>query len=169
RYEANNHMRHFLIFLVGALLFAPSWAGVKTMGTVTTVVDGNTLEINTSEGPMRILLYGIDCPEIGQAYGDEAKARLEKLLLNRQVTVDLIKQDRKGNHYALVFTDVGEDPRIHLLREGLAWTVEDGSAQDLEPYRSFAQQKRRGLWQESKPTPPWVYRREQSMLEPKDR
>ncbi|HLT80505.1 MAG TPA: thermonuclease family protein [Cyclobacteriaceae bacterium] len=163
-------MRHFLIFLVGALLFAPSRANsVKIMGTVTTVVDGNTLEVNTSEGPMKILLYGIDCPELGQAYGDAAKARLEKLLLNRQVTVDLVSRDRRGNHYGLVFTEVGEDPRIDLLREGLAWTVEDGSSAELEPYRSFAQQKRRGLWQDSKPKPPWVFRREQSMLQPKGR
>ena|SRR5690606_14320688 len=163
-------MRHFLIFLVGVFLFSPSWAGdVRIMGTVTTVVDGNTVEIVTNDGPMKVLLYGIDCPELGQAYGREAKARLEKMLLNRQVTVDLIKRDKKGNHYALVLTDVGEDPRISLLREGLAWTVEDESAQDLEPYRSFAQQKRRGLWQESKPKPPWVFRREQSMLEPKGR
>ncbi|HEY8512021.1 MAG TPA: thermonuclease family protein [Cyclobacteriaceae bacterium] len=163
-------MRHFLIFLAGVLFFAPSWAGnVKIMGTVTTVVDGNTIEINTSEGPMKVYLYGIDCPELGQAYGDKAKARLEKLLLNRQVTVDLIERDRNGNYYALVVTDVGEDPRIDLLREGLAWTIENGSVQELEPYRSFAQQKRRGLWQESKPKPPWVYRREQSMLEAKSR
>lgn len=163
-------MRHFLIFLAGVVLFNPARAGdVRIMGTVTTVVDGNTLEINTSEGPMKVYLYGIDCPELDQAYGDKAKARLENLLLNRQVTVDLIKRDRKGNHFALVFTDVGDDPRIDLLREGLAWTVEDGSAQDLEPYRTFAQQKRRGLWRDNKPKPPWVFRREQSMLQPKGR
>ncbi|HEX7017145.1 MAG TPA: thermonuclease family protein [Cyclobacteriaceae bacterium] len=163
-------MRHFLIFLAGVLLFAPSRAGdLRIMGTVVTVVDGNTLEINTSNGPMKILLYGIDCPELGQAYGDKAKARLEKLLLNQQVTVELITRDRKGNHYGLVVTEVGDDPRIDLLREGLAWTIEDGSAKDLEPYRQFAQQKRRGLWQESKPKPPWVFRREQSMLQPKGR
>lgn len=163
-------MRHFLIFLAGVLLFTPSRANdFRIMGTVTTVVDGNTVEINTSDGPMKVFLYGIDCPELGQAYGDKAKARLERLLLNRQVTVDLIQRDRKGNHYALITTDVGEDPRIDLLREGLAWTVEDGKVEDLEPYRTFAQQKRRGLWQDSKPKPPWVFRREQSMLEPKGR
>lgn len=142
----------------------------KLLATVVTVLDGNTLEIRPDDSrKIKVILYGIDCPELGQAFGDKAKVYLEKILLNQQVTVEFVEKDRVGNQYALVTTDIGDDPRIDLLREGLAWTLEDTRSSELEPYRSFAQQKKKGLWKEDKPTPPWIYRREQSMLQPKSR
>lgn len=164
-------MRYFLILILGAcsLVQARAEEG-KLLGTVVSILDGNTLEVrSTGNEKIKVFLYGIDCPELGQAFGNKAKAYLEKILLNRQVTVEFVKRDRVGNQYALVTTDIGVDPRIDLLREGLAWTMEDVKVSELEPYRSFAQQKRKGLWHETKPTPPWIYRREQSMLQPKGR
>jgi len=164
-------MRYFLILIVGACSLIQARAEEsKLLGTVVTVVDGNTLEIKSNDNrKIRVFLYGIDCPELGQAFGDKAKSYLEKILLNQQVTVEFVEKDRVGNQYALVTTDIGDDPRIDLLREGLAWTMENTKISELEPYRSFAQQKKKGLWTESKPTPPWVYRRQQSMLQPKGR
>lgn len=166
----NVRMRYFFILIMGISLIQARAEESKLLGTVVTILDGNTLEVRSSDNrKVVVLLYGIDCPELGQAFGDQAKSYLEKTLLNREVTVEFIKKDRVGNHYALVTTDIGVDPRIDLLREGLAWTLEDTRISDLEPYCSFAQQKKKGLWQESKPTPPWVYRRQQSMLQPKGR
>lgn len=142
----------------------------KLLGTVVTVLDGNTLEIRSDDNQkIKVFLYGIDCPELGQAFGDKAKIYLEKILLNQQVTVEFVTKDRIGNQYALVTTDMGDDPRVDLLREGLAWTIEGTKISELEPYRSFAQQKKKGLWTDGKPTPPWIFRREQSMLKPKGR
>ncbi|HEY4654884.1 MAG TPA: thermonuclease family protein [Cyclobacteriaceae bacterium] len=162
-------MRHFLIFLIGAgSLIQARAEDSKLMGTVVSVIDGNTLEIQSDNSRVvRVFLYGIDCPELGQAYGEKARICLQNILLNQQVVVEFVKRDRLGNHYAHVITEIGVDPRIDLLREGLAWTIQDDAVAELEPYRSFAQQKRKGLWNESKPTPPWIYRREQSMLQPK--
>jgi len=162
-------MRHFLIFLIGAgSLIQARAEDSKLMGTVVSVIDGNTLEIQSDNSRVvRVFLYGIDCPELGQAYGEKARICLQNILLNQQVVVEFVKRDRLGNHYAHVITEIGVDPRIDLLRQGLAWTIQDDAVAELEPYRSFAQQKRKGLWNESKPTPPWIYRREQSMLQPK--
>jgi endonuclease YncB( thermonuclease family) len=162
-------MRHFLIFLIGAgSLIQGRAEDSKLMGTVVSVIDGNTLEIQSDNSRVvRVFLYGIDCPELGQAYGEKARICLQNILLNQQVVVEFVKRDRLGNHYAHVITEIGVDPRIDLLRQGLAWTIQDDAVAELEPYRSFAQQKKKGLWNESKPTPPWIYRREQSMLQPK--
>jgi endonuclease YncB( thermonuclease family) len=162
-------MRHFLIFLFGLIcvINAPA-KDEQIKGTVVSVLDGNTLEIKSDDNEtVRIFLYGIDCPELGQAFGHKAKKCLEGILLNQQVSVKLIEMDKGGNQYALVTTSLGVDPRIQLLREGLAWTLQESPVPDLEPYRSFAEQKRKGIWKEDRPTPPWIYRREQSMLQPK--
>ena len=52
---------------------------------VTNVVDGDTLDLNNSE---RIRLSGINTPETGECYYQEAKERLEELVLNKDVTLE---------------------------------------------------------------------------------
>jgi endonuclease YncB( thermonuclease family) len=59
------------------------------------------------------------------------------------------------------------DPRVNLLKEGLAWTTERNPDPEFEAHRARAQEKGKGLWKERNPTPPWTYRREQSMMEAK--
>lgn len=160
-------MRTVLTFLMMAVLHGLLIANGETNATVTAVIDGNTLEVLTeNKERYKIMLAGVDSPELTQAYGETAKKHLEKLLLRKEVTVKFEGKDRKGNYLAVVFKgDV--DARISLLKEGLAWTSEKDPLPELETYRVTAQEKGKGLWREENPTPPWIYRREQSMMQPK--
>jgi len=154
------------ILLLSAPLLAQTSGDIN--GKVTAVIDGNTLEIKDNHNQVhKVMLAGIDCPELGQAYGTQSKKFLEKIALKKTVTATLQGKDRLGNYLAVVMIDDDVDPRIELLKEGLAWTAERNPNADLEPYRSWAEQKKRGLWQEQNPTPPWTYRRQQTMLQPK--
>ncbi|NJM26780.1 MAG: hypothetical protein HC859_16205 [Bacteroidia bacterium] len=83
------------------------------------------------------------------------------------VTVAVQGKDRKGTRYGIVTVERDVDPRVELLKEGLAWTAEKNPLPELEPYKVFAQKKSRGLWKQKDPTPPWTYRRQQSMQQPK--
>lgn len=137
-------------------------------GKVVRVLDGNTLEFLADDGEKyMVVLSGIDCPELTQAYGDEARICLEKLALEKAATVTLKGKDRMGNHIAEVLIGGKKDPRIQLLKDGLAWTLEGNQEAALETYREASQSKKKGLWKEQNPTPPWTHRREQSMLVPK--
>lgn len=140
-------------------------------GRVITVIDGNTLEIETTEKEtLKISLIGIDCPELDQQYGDKAKAFTEKLMLGKEVTVNLQGKDRWGNRLGVVtLVKNSRDPRVDILKEGLAWTAEKNPDPELEAHRSVAQSKGRGLWKEENPTPPWTFRRQQTMAEAKSR
>jgi endonuclease YncB( thermonuclease family) len=157
-----------LILLAGCVVTA--WAnGQEFKGQVTEIIDGNTLTVKSTENETyKLVLFGIDCPEIGQKYADKAKKCLEQLMMNKNVVVHIMGKDRYGNYLAVVTTtDSNLDPRIQLLEEGLAWTSEKEPVTDLESVKVVAQQKGKGLWREKQPTPPWVYRREQSMAQPK--
>lgn len=157
-----------LILLAGCVVTA--WAnGSEIKGQVIEVIDGNTLTVKSTENETyKVVLFGIDCPEIGQKYADKAKKCLEKLMMEKNVIVHIMGKDRLGNYLAVVTTlDTNLDPRIQLLEEGLAWTSEKEPVTDLESVKTVAQQKGKGLWREKEPTPPWVYRREQSMAQPK--
>jgi endonuclease YncB( thermonuclease family) len=47
-------------------------------GEVIGVLDGDTIEVLHERKPERIRLYGIDCPEKGQAFGQKAKQPLPR-------------------------------------------------------------------------------------------
>jgi len=138
-------------------------------GKVISVIDGNTLEVTTTDNEtMKVILIGIDCPELGQEYGDKAKAFTEKLMLGKDVMVSLQGKDRWGNRLAVVtLVKNSRDPRIDILREGLAWTAEKNPDPELDAHKNTAQTKGRGLWKDENPTPPWTYRRQQTMAEAK--
>jgi len=134
-------------------------------GKVVTVIDGNTLEIFTSENETyKILLYGIDSPELDQEYGEKAKRFLEKLTLNKSINVEIQGKDRLGNRLGIVMID-GEDPREKLLEEGLAWTAERNPIVEFETIKEKSREKGKGLWKEKDPTPPWIFRRQQTLTQ----
>jgi micrococcal nuclease len=160
------------LFLLAAFTFSTTLSfgtdGTGMAGQVVSVIDGNTVEVRTETNEvMTIILADIDCPELTQEYGQEAKRYLEKLILKKEVTVELRGKDRKGHNLGVLFIKGKTDARIELLQKGLAWTSERNPNPDLELHRTSAQQDGKGLWKENNPTPPWIHRREQSMLQPK--
>lgn len=144
--------------------------GGSITGEVTSIYDGNTVEISTSDNvTYRVVLAGIDCPELQQAYGKEAKEFLTRWLLNEEVIVKIQGKDRSQNYVGVVLLTEGADVRVALLEEGLAWTSERNAIPEFETIRQQAAKKRKGLWREHTAVPPWIFRREQSMLEAKSR
>ncbi|MBX2967451.1 MAG: thermonuclease family protein [Cyclobacteriaceae bacterium] len=134
-------------------------------GKVVSVVDGNTLEVvSTDKETYRIVLMGIDCPEFGQPYADEARRFLEQIVLQKSVNVKLMGKDRWGNYLGEITT---RDINAELVKRGLAWCTEKDASEELKNLEQRARNQRAGLWQEEEPTPPWVYRRQQTMLAPK--
>jgi micrococcal nuclease len=162
-------MKRLIIFAIYSLSILKASGADIVSATVTAVWDGNTIEVLTENKERHTLvLAGIDSPELTQEYGDKAKSYLEKMLLEKSVTVDLQGKDRKGNYMAIVLLKKGDiDPRVELLKEGLAWTSEKNPLPELELHRTKAQEKGRGLWKDENPIPPWIYRRQQTMLQAK--
>ena len=155
--------------LMIALLFSmAAWADEEITGKVVSVIDGNTIEVSANDSETyKILLHGIDCPELEQEYGEKAKKLLEKLVLEKNVQVSIQGKDRKGNRLGVIMLNGKEDPRFELLKEGLAWTSEKNPIEELETMKEKAREKNKGLWKETNPTPPWIFRRQQTMMQPK--
>lgn len=141
-----------------------------TEGKVVRVDDGNTLEVSTAGGDnYRIVLLGIDCPELSQQFGLQARDFSRDRMLGKKVVISFHGKDRLGNHIGIILLEDGTDIRHDLLRHGLAWTTETNPVAELEALRYEAEKKREGLWSGDNPTPPWIYRRQQSMAVPKSR
>ncbi len=135
------------------------------------VIDGNTLEIITSDNEVyKVMLKEIDCPEIEQMYGEEAKRLTEKILLKKKVTVTISGKDRWGNRLVSITLGNGKDINQELLKKGYAWhNTRLSSSNILKSIESKAKAQKIGLWQNEDPTPPWVFRRQQTMKVAKSR
>lgn len=159
-------MRSKIICLILSCASLAAYAGEELKGKITTVIDGNTIEILSSDGETyKVLLHGIDSPDPGQHYAEQAKNLLVELLLNKSVTILLHGKDRQGNRLGEIHVFGVLDPQKELVRAGLAWTTE--SIGELEELKQRARTQGLGLWQDENPTPPWLYRRQQSMIQAK--
>ena len=161
-------MKNLLLSALAVLLLCSGATANVVKGKVIAVIDGNTFKVRGSDNQIhKILLVGIDSPELGQEFGREAKKFLEKLILGKTVTLNFQGNDANGNPLVEVRIDGTKDPRIELLKEGLAWTTGENPPAHLEQYRATAQLRSKGLWQQRNPTPPWIYRQEQNETQQK--
>ena len=124
--------------------------------SVLKVTDGDTLVV---QGDIRVRLAQIDAPEKKQPYGLEAKATLSALLDGHTVTVEYDKTDRYGRVIGQLYAD-GKDVNLALVEAGMAWVYRDyPHTVAYEHAEATARDHGVGLWTQSNPMPPWVYRR----------
>lgn len=156
--------------IVALLLWNVGFAEQEVSGKIVSVVDGNTFELVADNGESyKIVLYGIDAPELGQEFGDQAQKFLQKIIIDKKAQVKIQGKDRWGNNVGILLMEGNVDPRTELLKAGLAWTTERNPIQEFESIKETARAKGKGLWKQQDPTPPWTYRRDQTMLEAKAR
>lgn len=154
---------HILILLFSLLLTAPAWAAETFEGKVVGISDGDTVTVLTDDKrQVRVRLYGIDCPEKKQAYGDRAKELTEAVVFGKTVRVEAVGRDRYGRTLGIVYGPGGPALNRELLMNGLAWVYEGYCTRPECVWwrndEAAARSARRGLWSDVKPLPPWQYR-----------
>jgi endonuclease YncB( thermonuclease family) len=156
-----NSVKRFLlisIFAVFALCqFCEAWEG-----RVVKVFDGDTIEVLRGRSTERIRLYGIDCPERGQDFGERARQFTSRMVFGKNVEV--IPEDRDQFGRAVSWVRVGNSSLNHaLVKEGLAWHYKRyaGQENELAELEANARKQKVGLWSHKNPTAPWEFRRRQ--------
>lgn len=132
-------------------------------GTVTRVLDGDTLEVRQGKRKVRVHVNGVDAPELRQPWGKQARAALEQLVLGQSVDFLAVGPGRRSaNVTAVVF--VGEaEVGAALVAGGNAWAdrramrPSDAGLCDVE---ATARESRLGLWALplAQRVAPWDYR-----------
>jgi len=134
----------------------------KLSGIVTHVADGDTLDITANGQTYTIRLDGIDAPERGQAFGQQARQHLRVLAFSQPATALVQDRDRYGRTVARVIV-AGRDLSEEMVKAGLAWHfVRYSSDRRLAALEQEARQQRRGLWADRSAVPPWQYRSNRS-------
>ena len=146
-------------WLVALAFFAATAYGDEITGTVTRVVDGDTIHVSVGLTKHVIRLSEIDTPERDQSWGRQASRALADKLNRAKVTIHTTETDRYGRLVGKVLLG-SRDINREMVREGHAWVyrqyLQDRSL--LEDERT-ARQRKAGLWGSDSPIEPWSWRR----------
>ena len=109
----------------------------------------------------RIRLSGIDCPEKGQAYGNNAKHAASELVFGKEVTLQTHGLDKYGRTLADVLLPGGMNLNQELVKQGWCWWYPKYAPGDtvLEGLEKEARAAKKGLWVDPQPVPPWEWRK----------
>ncbi len=152
-----------------AMLFAGSWIGdaplpppehrSELVGTLAKPLhDGDTLWLDHGDAASKIRLRFVDAPEINQPYGDKAQKFTQKFLADKEITCY-----PHGKSFDRIVADVYVDRASlaeALVGAGLGWVDERYTKNPkLLKLQADAKASGAGLWKDSKPVPPWAWRK----------
>lgn len=146
----------FLLLVIPATCF--SWPA-----KVVSVTDGDTINVLRDGRQVKVRLYGIDCPEKGQDYGQKARNLTAALVAGRSVEVEQKDTDRYGRTVGLVKVKVdGQSLNELLIQNGYAWVYrqycKEKFCSDWVKLEGTVRQQKKGMWQDSVVVPPWEWR-----------
>ena len=124
------------------------------------VADGDSIVVMHGGRAEKIRLYGIDCPEWHQDFGNRAKRFTSDMVFGKIVTVEPVDHDAYGRTVAWVSVK-GKSLNRELLQAGLAWWYRKYAADNrqLRGLEQAARKQRIGLWSQPNPVPPWRFRK----------
>lgn len=149
--KSNAYTKILFLAILGALLTSGVIKGKSFLQNtyslpVNHVIDGDTLVLQNGQ---RIRLLGSDAPEIGFCGGEQAKKRLEDLVLGKKIILKDIITDKYNRQIALVYVEKTLVNEI-MLREGWGRNVSAyGSRADvLRKAHQEGFSKRAGIFSE---------------------
>lgn len=131
-------------------------------GTVVGVHDGDTIRIRTGNATIKVRLFGIDAPELGQPFSRASREKLSALTFGKTVRLLPHGRDTFGRQLAEVLLKDGTNVNHAMVREGLAlYFRRYAHSKVLESIENEARRARRGVWSDDAMVPPWEYRRKE--------
>jgi len=134
---------------------APAFDTNKVIG----IVDGDTVDVLVDNRPLRLRLNGIDTPEKGQPFGNNATDDLGTLIAGKQVRFIVKDTDRYDRSIADIYLG---DLYVNqwLVERGLAWHyVAYSNDQELAKAQQRAESQGIGLWSDPRRVAPWNWRK----------
>jgi micrococcal nuclease len=131
-------------------------------GEVIGISDGDTITVLKDRKPLKIRLFGVDSPEMGQPFGKAARQYTSSQLFGREVRIAPRDYDQYGRVIGIVTLHNGTNFNEMLIREGFAWWY-SYYAPRMEAFQEAeltARRAKRGLWSDTtRPLAPWLWRR----------
>ena len=140
--------------------------GFTARATNIRVIDGDSIECDFKRQRVRVRLYGIDAPELGQPGGADSADNLAAMTRRGALMMEVMSYDRYGRLVGLLYParrNRRDSLNLRMAREGqaYAYTRFGGAELGMRSVERDAQMAGRGIWRSSRDgvERPWEYRR----------
>lgn len=151
-----------LFFIVALLMFSLPVCSSEgqVSGKVIGISDGDTIEVLQNGTQIKLRLWGIDCPESSQPFGNAAKKFTSDLAFGKIVRFQSMGLDRYGRTIAKVYLPDGKYLSAELIAGGYAWWFRKYAPdeKDFEDFEEQARKEKKGLWKDPRSISPWQWR-----------
>jgi len=154
------------VFAIAICITASSaWAETAQgpfVATVSTVLEGDVIEVNASGVAKTIRVFGIDSPDENQPHFESATEFTQSLVGNAELVFEPRGTDISDRLVCEVVLPDGRDLGRELARSGWAWRYKAHAQDELVLTRlTFeAMESKQGLWANAAPLAPWDFRGE---------
>ncbi len=145
-----------LIIIAAILILFPA-VSMAASAELVRVIDGDIIVAKINIGEITLRLAGIDCPEIKQPGGPEAKAYVEKSLSRGKFRYSSKGKDKYLRALATITTLKGRNLNISLVQKGHAWAHPKATTKIIKGEEKKARKAKVGIWAGT-PQAPWKYR-----------
>ena len=143
--------------LAQTYLHARPSAEFAETGKIVKIVDGDTVRINIGGTTERVRLIGINTPETGEYFAEEARIKTEELLIGKTVGLEADPSQKERGKYGRLLRYVwlpdNQLSNLIMILEGYAYEYkyEYGRYKYREKFRraeQYAQDHKKGIWSE---------------------
>ena len=151
-----------LLLLIPFILVPAVLSDDLIAARVVGVADGdNIIALTANNKRIIIKLGGIDCPEIGQAFAQEALQFTSDQCLGKTVKYRIFGIDIYNRIIATVYLEDGRELNLEIIKAGFAWHYKRYSTRpDYADAETQARRDGVGLWTGKNPMPPWEWRKQ---------
>jgi endonuclease YncB( thermonuclease family) len=130
-------------------------------GKVIKIKDGDTIVVLLEDKTEQTLrLAEVDCPESGQAFGNNAKQFTSEQVFGKNIIFYKVGKDRYGRSVAGVFYDGDKYLSREIVKAGFGWWYFKASKNtELQKFQDEAKERKCGLWVDKTAIAPWEYRK----------
>ncbi len=135
------------------------------LGTVTDVIDGDTVNMRVEGAHMRVRLWGIDAPENNQPSGSTARQVLQSLTpVNSKAEIHPVEMDQYGRIVGVLGKGQDWSVNVLMVAHGWAYHVDAFDSEGnpcLREAEKTARAHRMGVWRNGQNggIRPWAHRK----------
>lgn len=166
--QGDNMESNSILIMVLLIFFA---VGECFSGTIEVldVVDGDTFLVKNGKEIKYVALYGLDAPEIGQPYSEDAEKLLDDIISSKKYDISINHADVLGVESCEIYYK-GQNVACMLLSKGLAFYDKriKNSRLDNSKYinsEKFAKKSKIGIWSVADIEYPEDYREKHAIIE----
>lgn len=140
-----------ILLAVGSAAWLPDGSEARAESLpclVTGVPAGDSLRVVCAGSPQEVKLHGVLCPTPDEFYGRQARQFVQRLVMGREVGVEIVRRESPSQVVAKVILEDGKFLSHELLQNGLARVDPQATVEDvkLEILQGLAKDLRMGLW-----------------------